>query len=168
MIGKTTPENEADIAALVEELAAAAVGETATYERLSAAVGRDIQSSRWLLIAAMKRMQNDCGAVFGCVRKVGYKRLSVADIPGMGEAARSSLRGKARRARKQIKASLDGANDTTSEQRRRAFAEMSALGLMEHIARSGTDEGMKAETEQRPLPVAIAGRAFMKHIGATE
>jgi hypothetical protein len=154
-----------DTRRIVEVLTACPVGEHVTLDQLSATIGRDIRLCRYYIYSAMRVVQRDHGFVFATEWRKGYRRLNANELDKIGQSARARIRSHARRGVKTIAAGLAGANDIDPAAHRRALSEQTALGLLEHISR---DKNLPtiAETDTRPLPVAIAAREFMKRIGA--
>ncbi len=72
-------KNGADVHALAAVLNQLAVGNLATYDDLSAAIGREVRDHRYLLDQALSQCLKQ-RKVFGCVTGVGMKRLSDAEI----------------------------------------------------------------------------------------
>jgi hypothetical protein len=157
-------QHSADVRAIAELLADTTVGETATYAAMSAAIGREIRDCRYIALRALKVVNDETGALFSAVRGVGYRRLPMAEAADVGQSARQRIRATSRRARKHITNAIAKANDLPSDLMRKVNAELSALGLIEHISRDKAVSDMGDEA--RPLPVAVAADSFMKHIGA--
>lgn len=141
-------------------------GEIVTFPEMSAAIGSSIFVRRHIITSARKMALKEAGAVFASERSIGYKRLEVSTIAHVvGSSARSHIRKSARRG---VKAILEGTrrvNDLTPEIQRKVSAEMSALGLIEHIARdNNVKPGPEAPT--KPQPVAITARALLAALDA--
>ena len=92
----------ADAAAIARAFEAMQVGETLTYDAISTLVGRDARSIRGAIATALQTVQRDKRMVLGTVRKVGYIRLSDADIIDTYDQARSRIRRQSARAVKRI------------------------------------------------------------------
>jgi hypothetical protein len=75
----TIAKNGADVNALATALDKLAVGQVISYEELSEAIGRNIQKHRYLLDQALLRLMRG-RKIFGCVKQVGYQRLSDSEI----------------------------------------------------------------------------------------
>ena len=74
-----------DVKTLIDILLSAKIGETVTYEKMGAAIGRNIRLSRHMISSALRNVQNSHQFVFSCVPNVGYKRLNNSEIVGKGE-----------------------------------------------------------------------------------
>lgn len=157
-----------DTRAMATRLLAVPVGGSVSYADLSAAIGRDVraENTRYLIYAGMKLAQREAGAIFANDRGKGYVRLAADDAHKVGHTARSRVRRIARHASKQIHAALTRANDVAPESQRKANAELSALGLLEHVAKDRNV--VPSETDTGPTPVAITARQFLERIGAKE
>jgi len=156
-------QNAAEVRALANALMDVPVGETIGYDVLNAAIGRDIRSRRYLVLRALQMVNTESGALFSAVRGIGYRRLPVSEAADVGQSARNRIRRTSRRARKHIGNAIDKANDLSADLMRKVNAELSALGLIEHISRDKAVAEM--QDENRVMPVAIAADKFMKHIG---
>ena len=157
--------NEADITALVAVLSATAVGATVEYRTLSDALGSDVRQRRYLLLAAMRRLNADCGAIFGNIKGVGYKRLAAAETGLIGSNARRKMRHTARNASKVMANSLDRANDLPPDVQRRVVAEIATMSMIAHLTRENVVKAQVAT--EKPPTLAESLRGVMKHIGAT-
>lgn len=154
----------ADTRALADHLATVPVGELATIARMSAVIGRDVDRHRHVLYAAIRVAQRETGAVFACERGAGYRRLSVEEVvQKVGSTARDRIRGTARRARKTLTAGTRGANDLAPAMQRKAAAEVSALALLEHLARDAVARPAN-DGPQAPTPVAITAKTMLARI----
>jgi len=141
-------------------------GDVVSLDALSAAIGRDAKRCRHILYRAMRVAERESGAVFASERGIGYRRLAPDEIVKIGQTARSRIRSSARRGRRSIQAGIAGANDISPNSQRQVSAELSALGLLEHIARDRSLPPIP-EDDSRPLSVAATAKAFMLKIGAT-
>lgn len=95
---KALPELSVDTQVLIKRLSASTVGETITYEELSALIGRDVQNgARGFLATARRRLKRDERMVFAPVYKIGVKRLDDIGIVKAGQAGITHVRNHARR-----------------------------------------------------------------------
>jgi hypothetical protein len=155
----------AETRALADLFAATTVGGTITFAAMSEAIGRGIEARRYIALRAMQIANKETGAIFGSVRGVGYQRLAAADAHMIGAHARGRIRRTAKRTADAITCAINTANDMPDDAKRRAFAEVNALSLMQHLAR---DKQVSAATpEPRAEPVAITMRRFAEQIGVT-
>lgn len=92
----------ADAKVLSDLMRRAAVGDTLTYEAMSAAINRDVTADRSLLYTARGIVQREDRVVFDSVQKVGLKRLADTEIVSLGDRARSRVRRIAKRASQAI------------------------------------------------------------------
>jgi hypothetical protein len=158
-------ELSADTRAIANLLGACPVGSTMTHGAMSAAIGRDILRHRHILQAARRVAQRENGAVFVSERRVGLRRLSAERATEtVGTTARKHIRRTAGRARKTLLAATNGANDLPADAQRRLAAEVSTLGLMEHLARDVMTQP-KPDAPTKPQPVAMTAREMLTRMG---
>ena len=159
-------EVSADALAIAAHLAVVPIGEIVTHGTLSGIIGRDIRDHRHLFYTAARIVQRDHGAVFATERNAGYRRLAPENVAAVvGPSSRKHIRRTARLGARAIAAGTAGMNDAPPAVQRQIAAELSALGLVEHMARDAVakpaDDGpTKAE------PVAVAAKRFLTVIGA--
>ena len=156
--------NEADIVALVAALSETAVGSVIEYSGLSGALGSDVRLRRYLLLAALRRLNADAGAIFANIRGVGYKRLAAAETGIVGSNARRKMRHTARNASKSMANSLDRANDLPPDVQRRVVAEIATMSMIAHLTRENVVKSQIGN--DKPPTLAESLRGVMKHIGA--
>lgn len=157
LIHEISPE----VRAVAELLMKCQPNEIVTFDEMSAAIGRSIFKRRHIIVSARRVAERENGAVFTSERSIGYKRLeaiAVADV--VGTSARAHIRKSARRGVRSILHGTRRANDLPPEIQRKVAAEMSTLGLIEHISR---DSNVKpnAEAPTKPQPVAVTARALL-------
>jgi hypothetical protein len=151
-----------DVAALVERLIDSKPGDLVSYGALTAVVGRDVRGEhRWLVLRAMDVAARDHGAIFGNERGKGYVRLAAEDAHTIGSTARSAIKRKARKAGKLIRFATSRQNSLSPDAARKANAELSVLGLLEHLSRDKNAAPQEVH-ERRPEPVAIVGQRLME------
>lgn len=106
------------------------------------------------------------GAATVVIPAHGLRRLSAERATEViGPNARRHIRKAAGRARKVLIAATEGANDLSPDAQRRRAAEISALGLMEHIARDNMTRPSETAST-KPMPVAITAQEFLARIQA--
>lgn len=162
LIHEISPE----VRAVAELLMGCQPGEVVTFLEMSAVIGSNIFARRHIITSARKMALQEAGTVFASERSIGYKRLEASAVAYVvGSSARSSIRKSARRGVKSILEGTRRVNDLTPEIQRKVSAEMSALGLIEHIARdSNVKPGPGAPI--KPQPVAITARALLAALDA--
>jgi hypothetical protein len=158
---QTVYEISPDTRALADVLAATSIGEVATYSTLRAALGRQVPYH--ILRSALNICEREHGVVFANVRKVGYKRLPIEEVPTVGHFTRRHIRKSARRASKRMGHAATRTNHVPQDVQLRLNAEKSSLGLIEHLSRDKATEIQKSDTVR---PIAAASKAFLRHIGA--
>lgn len=156
-----------DTRTLIDLLLASPVGQIVTLGAMSEAIGRDIERCRYVLYSAIRNVERTHGAVFSCIRKEGYRRLPAEDIATIGKTARERIRHTARRTVKTLEAGLAGANDVPNEVRVKVLREQSALAMIEHVTRE-RNLPVVPEASNKPLPVAVTGREFLRAIGVRD
>lgn len=76
-----------DTRVIFDRLLKSNVGDVIGYEELTKLIGRDVQGkARSCLLSARKRAEREHRIVFGCVFKIGVKRLADTEIVDSGEA----------------------------------------------------------------------------------
>lgn len=147
-----------DTKAAIDCLSAAAVGETVTFTKLSAALGREVAGGDPNVQSALRAMLND-GALFDNVRGVGYKRLNDAEVVGTAERERVGLRRKARRAVRKLSCVADFAalpNDLKIKHN----AAMSGFGAIAQMLTPGNlkkvEDAVSKASAQLPLAKTLA------------
>jgi len=156
----------ADVRALTDRFLETPIGGTITYADMTAALGSSIEARRYLIQRALHVASRETGAIFASMRAVGYKRLPAEDAPLLGSHARQRIRNTSRRAAQAITHAVQVANDISDGARTRAYAEVSALALIQHVS---TDRAAKAIPDsEKPQPVAVTLRGMMARLGAVE
>ena len=150
---------------IADLLVSASRGQTITFREMSIAIGRDIKTTRHTITRALRVAEREAGAVFAGERGTGYRRLTPQELEQIGKTSRSRIRSTARRGTRAILAGLEGANDIEPDSHRKVLAELSALGLLEHIARNRSVPEVFGD-DMKPLTVAETAKAFMTKIGA--
>ena len=160
---KTTSENTADVARLVERLTAASIGEVLTFGELDAVIGRSVQNRRYLLVRAMDRVNVETGAVFESVFGVGYRRMEIDRVPNVGVHARKRMRGIARRGSRRLTNAAQRANDLPSPVALQINRELAVLGLLQSLARDSTAAKASVDASSTsPAPQAVVARKLLE------
>jgi hypothetical protein len=163
-----TTELSADTRTVADLLALVPVGEVITLGAISEAIGRDVTTCRHVLNAARRVALREAGAAFLTERGIGLRRMSAERVTEtVGSAARSHIRRTAGRARKVMVAATQGINDLPPAAQRKLAAEISVLGLMEHLARDKTMQPAP-DSPTKPTPVAITAQALLSHLTKKE
>lgn len=100
-------ELSADIRFLLQELRKVGIGDTASYETLSSAIGKTVSGTFSALHTAIRRLLRDDGIVFANIRGVGFKRLDDEEIVRLGESETDATRRRARRTVRKLTAVRD-------------------------------------------------------------
>lgn len=123
---------------LIDELLAVSVEGTITHAQIATIIGARTTSPDAIKHAAFARAANEHGAVFENIRGVGYRRIPASAIPRIGHSARQSIRNKARKSsRKIVSAMAANSNSMTNDDRLKAHAEVSVLGIIQASAGRG-------------------------------
>ena len=154
-----------EVRALADALLSTPVGMDITHNDLSAAVGFDVRTRRYLILRAIAVASREAGAIYSAVIGVGYRRLSADEAAQLGEHARKRIRSASGRVSKMIIRATEVANDMDPEARRNAMREVSVLGLLKHIATDKASRDMPAP--EKPQPVAITMRNMLTSMGGT-
>lgn len=127
----TIAQMSADTLALAQALRSVAVGDTISYEQLSAVIARPILERRSSLAAARRLLVRDEKIVFDAVRGVGLKRLDSAGTAGVMPSHLRKIRRASVRARRigQCVSILD----LPVEQRPSFVADVSLLALVSEV-----------------------------------
>ncbi len=98
--------------------------------------------------------------LFGCVSKVGFKRLANAEILGTGQASVDRIRREARRGAKRL--TCTDYDKLNREQQTEFNTKASVLGALHAVTTSGAMKKLAARTEeaQAKLPLAKTLEAF--------
>ncbi len=147
---RTAPETAADISAICELLKALSFDETATYDRISAAIGRDVRgTSRWVLVKAIRQAETETGSLFASVHRVGIKRLRAADAHNVGRSSMRRIRRAAGRTHQRL--GYVRGNDVTGQDRAKIEAYRSVFGAISALSR----EGVAQQVEQAAAPQSV-------------
>ena len=152
------------VRALVDALVSVSPGELITYRALSAAIGQDVREVSHLLLRARDIAGRDHGALYGTERGVGYVRLTTEQLPGVGATLRASVRRRTRRVSSRLSMAASRVNDMPAETARKINAELSVLGLLNHLSGDKRAEPAAAH-DHRPEPVAITARRLLGEFG---
>lgn len=149
---------------IASRLAAVPVGGFISHDEISQALGRPYKPHRHLLYTALRIVLRESGAAFACERGLGYRRLAPHEAPALiGSTARARIRGHARRGRKTIVAAIRDGNALPRDVRLRANAEVSTLGMIEHLARDRPVLAAVPEAHRVTSPIETC-RAFLDRL----
>ena len=143
---------------LVEAFKALSNGETVTYDILSKLCGEQISSQSYVLQRALRKAEEQTGALFENVMGEGYQRLPSAEIPGVGKRANTRIRKHARKTRKRLETVR--ANDLSAADFAAVAAYRSHFGMIEGLARENTVKALEkaADTAAFVEPKQVASR----------
>lgn len=150
------PENQIKIDALANALNNVSVGATLTYLEAEALVSEtERQKLGWFLMQARKKIETDSDARFATVRRLGVKRLTTEDLPGIGADVRQTIGRKAKRAFKRLGGLR--ANDMSQQVQQSIDAERSILGAFVELSKDRVKAKAEQGTQTGPI---IAQRVF--------
>lgn len=146
------PQIAIEIEAIAALLAEAPVGGVVTYQDIEAATGRHLSQCRLALLKARELVETQSGGLFATVHKVGIKRLSAAEAPGVGASARRRMGKVASRTYKRL-SSLK-VNDIDAATRSRIDAERSVMGAVAALVKPALRDKIEKASPTGPMPAA--------------
>ena len=155
---RTISEVSLDTKTIYGILSETSVGDVATYDRLSAAIGRDVHAV-WGSVATAQRMaMREIGAVFSPVRGIGLKRLSNSEIAKLSEGTLMKVRrAVGREVRRQA---LVDEMMLTNEEKISYSARLSMLGALVEFTKPGVAKRIEAQKPTAALPVGRVMELF--------
>jgi hypothetical protein len=144
------------VLAVAERLMETSIDQIVNYEVLAAAADcDDIDQARWIVMAALKLVNKESGAVFANERKIGYRRLSSeAGVKHAGEKGLKRTRSAARNGQRVLTNAIHHANDLSPTEQRTANQRLAVFGLVEHLTRAKIVKTMPDQAPERPDPLA--------------
>lgn len=152
--------------ALADLFIATEIGGVVTFAAMTAAIGQDIATRRHLMPSALSVAARESGAIFGSVRRVGYKRIAPEDAHILGAHVRRRIRRSAKRAGDAMLSAITKANHVPEPAKARAYTEINSLALVRHIA--SDKEVTVSISEPKAEPVGVLMRRFAKQMGIVE
>ncbi len=155
-------EIHADTRLLYQRLIEVKEGEQITYAELSATISREVTGDCYNLQSAIRMARRDDGIYFSNIPKVGYKRMTPADIVASGPDDIGRVRRVAKRSvEKQLSVNADS---LTADERRAQLGTLGVFGALTQFTSKKalsmvTDAAAKAGKE---IPVADTLRLFTK------
>lgn len=152
-----------DTGILYNLLIATPVGGTVTYEQMTAAISRPVHGNTSNLQSAIRRAFAQDGMVFDNISRVGYRRLTDAEIVEASKTDRTSLRRRAKRAGRKLFAvsdynALPPADKVTHATSASIFGAVASALKVSGIA--AVENAVKAAGKE--IPVAETLRLFGK------
>ena len=159
-----------DTKRIYDRLSKAEVGEVVPYEELTELIGRNVcAEARYCVDSARRMLRNQDGIIVKPVHGVGVKRLTDLEKALLGPAALHSIRGKARRAMREITC-VDDFSALPPDAQVKHNASLSVLGAIQHFSGSrklAAIEGKVAEAKAA-LPVQKTLEFFGKTANEVE
>lgn len=151
----------ADARLLIQHMSKATIGQTFTYEELKGVISRPVDGSSGALRTALKRLLRDKGFVFGCVHKVGVKRLNDDEIVSEGGQAADRIRRHAKRSiERQMKADF---SKLSREQQGRFTSQVSVMASIAFMTSSAQMQKVadKSSPDIKELPISATLAMFV-------
>lgn len=139
------PKIKTKVEALTEALKSLSPGETMNYAVLSKLAGEPVTGNSYLLRRALRKAEEQSGALFENVHSIGFQRLPTHEIPGVGKRANTRIRKHARKTRKRLETIR--ANDLSASEFASIAAYRSHFGMIEGIAREQTVKAIENATD---------------------
>jgi hypothetical protein len=141
------------VLAVAERLLETSIDQVVKYEDLAAAADcDDIEQARWIVMAALKLVNKENGAVFSNERKVGYRRLS--SEAGVKHAGMKRTRSAARNGQRVLTNAIHHANDLSPTEQRETNQRLAVFGLVDHLTKAKIVKTMPDQPPEKPDPLA--------------
>lgn len=135
---------------LVALFSEVAKGELVSYDRINAAIGRDLRENRAPLMEAFKALKKQ-GLVFDNVPRVGYKRVLDHELVGLGDKHIGGIRKRAARACDEMRTA-----DLSNLDQPQRLALAARSGLCAAIEQQTTHKALQRAEEAATRTHAIA------------
>lgn len=155
MAKKPQFELSVDTRLLIAALRETPPNETATFDRLSEIIGRNVAGSTPALQSALRHVFSNDNIVFASVRGTGYKRLVDADIVRSSVRDMSQIRKKARRSARKL-ASVEDYSSLPKDLQAEHNAHLSVLAAITESTRGRMLAKIKAETAAKGGELSLA------------
>lgn len=158
---KSIPELSEDTKIIEHELDQLEPGQTIEYTALSTAIGRDVrQHARGNIGSARRRLRKEKRKVFGCVSRVGIKRLTDAEIVVASGSDITSVKRRTRNALHSLScAEFDNLTSDEQNDHRTRFCVLGALELFSKPSATRKIEDKIKETSEG-LPIGKTLKLF--------
>lgn len=157
MIASST--NAGVIRKLADRLILCPIGEPVTKEDLAAAAGADFEEVRHLVQRARKLASADTGAVFKCLYRVGYLRLSGEEGPAVSRTYRVKVKRVGKSHNFFVGNILRNSNDISQDAIKGMARGMNTMGIITALASDRWSQ--PDEAVGRPPPTAEAISAMV-------
>lgn len=151
-----------DVATIYKRLSMLAIGEVATYEELSAIIGRDVRDKAgWIVSNARRKCLNDDQIVLGVVTKIGLKRLSDAEIVETGQDVVSRIHNMTVKGARRL-AAVKSYDALPKDKQNQFNTYTSLIGVLGHFTRAKQVNKVSeaAQKSSGQLPLAKMLEAF--------
>ena len=153
---KTFPNLSIETSMVIALMKKAEIGETIPYDKIFEACGKNPQTTgRGYVQTARTRLLNDDGIVFGCVREVGYKRLSDDEIVDLPEIDRKKIHRTVNRGAKKLTGINDYESLSASDKLKHNVG-ATMYGLLSRVSKKKTINRLMdtVKTNNSPIPSA--------------
>lgn len=156
--------DHAHVRTIVNMMAELPTGGAITFDEMTSAIGVNVLTKRYIMLAAIREFNKEAGAVMASVRGVGYVRLTAEQYAAAIAARRGRVGRLARRTHKTFSRALERANDMAPQELIKIGRELAMIGLIGHIARDSV--AAKAPVGEKPPSYAATAKAMLEAMKA--
>lgn len=161
---RTIPDRSIEAQFLYERLSKSAVGEIITYAEMDELIGRSVQKQcRQALQTARNACKSELRILFGTIAKVGLKRLSNDEIPGLAESKIAHIRRTVKRGlTEQMCADYESLQ---SDQKTRYNMNMAMFSTYQELSKPSSINSVENQVKmsQATLPVGKVLKLFVNN-----
>ncbi len=152
--------NAKHIRILADLLGRCSIGGRVTHDQMMSATKRDRQSVAWIVPRARRLINDETGAIFKCIRGVGYERMPANLLTSVGDTTRTHVRKVGRQSVRMMANALGAANDLSRDEVLRGHAAITQMGVIVMMARD--DAAPKLPDSILPPDPADTARASLE------
>lgn len=143
-------EKSADAKILINLLEEAVVGQTVSYQQMSAAIGRDVRKHALSSLGTARRfLQKEKRMVFGAERGVGLVRLNDNDVVRSVESDRLKVHRQAKRTMNKLSTvEFNKLDDENKKAHVSVSAQMGAIAMFSHKSANKKIESQVSTSQQ--------------------
>lgn len=147
-----------DSRTVYERLIQTAIGETVTYDELTALIGRDIRSPRAMgrLTTARRAVLHENNIVFGVIQKIGLKRLDDIEIVATGQQSVNRIKNLARRCVERLTIGVREFDKLPNEAKVRHNTYVSMVGAVHMMTKPANIKLLEAKISQSKAVLPLA------------
>lgn len=161
---RTIPDRSVEAQFLYERLSKSAVGEIITYAEMDELIGRSVQKQcRQALQTARNACKSELRILFGTIAKVGLKRLSNDEIPGLAESKIAHIRRTVKRGlTEQMCADYESLQ---SDQKTKYNMNMAMFSTYQELSKPSSISSVESQVKvsQTTLPVGKVLKLFINN-----